>query len=103
MPKFLAGIVLIKTFETYASSDEEAREYICKWQESETEEPESGIKSTRYKLEWEEGVNCVNPVPERDQVLAAVLDLMQNKIPGIPVQEKPEKPRILTLDGGNGQ
>jgi hypothetical protein len=99
MPKFLVGIVVIKTFETYASSDEEAREYIRKWQEDESENPEPGVKSTRYKLEWEEGVNCINPIPERDQVLAAVLDLMQNKIPGMPIQTPPEKPRILTLDG----
>lgn len=103
MPKFLAGIVVIKTFETYASSDEEAREYIRKWQEDESENPETGIKSTRYKLEWEEGVNCVNPIPERDQVLAAILDLMLTKIPGVPIPEKREKPRILTLDGGNGK
>jgi hypothetical protein len=99
MPKFLAGIVIIKTFETFASSDEEAREYIRKWQEDEGENPEPGVKSTRYKLEWEEGVNCVNPIPERDQVLAAILDLMQTKIPGMPINIPQEKSRIISLDG----
>lgn len=102
MPKFLAGIVIVKTFETYASSDEEARGYIQKWQEGETEAPERGVKVIRYKLQWEEGVSCVTPAEERDQVLASFLELMQNKIPGMPMTEPTEPPRLYII-GQNQQ
>jgi|GraSoiStandDraft_8_1057269.scaffolds.fasta_scaffold254973_2 hypothetical protein len=96
MPKFMGGIVIIKTFETYASTVEEAREYIRKWQEDETEQPEGGIKATRYKLGWDE-FNLDNPVPERDKVLAAFLDLMLNRIPGVP--REVEESKIITPPG----
>lgn len=98
MPKFLAGIVIVKTFTTFANTDEEAREFIKKWQEGDSEEPEPGIKVTRYKMEWEEGVQSINPAPERDKVLASFLDLMQNQIPGmlkIQLPPKKEKSRII--------
>jgi hypothetical protein len=96
MPKFLGGIVIIKTFETYASSADEAREFIRKWQEDESEQPEGGIKATRYKLGWDE-FNLDNPVPERDQVLAAFLNLMLNQIPGVP--REVESGKIITPPG----
>jgi hypothetical protein len=96
MPKFLGGIVIIKTFETYASSADEAREFIRKWQEDESEQPEGGIKATRYKLGWDE-FNLDNPVPQRDQVLAAFLNLMLNQIPGVP--REVESGKIITPPG----
>lgn len=100
MPKFLLGIVVVKTFTTFADTDEQARNYILKLQESDSEEPESGVTATRYKLEWEEGVECANPTPQRDAVLAAILDLMQNKIPGMPVNvEENEDSKIKKEEG----
>jgi hypothetical protein len=96
MPKFLAGVVVVKTWETWADDDVQAEEYIRRFQEGETEEPEGGVKSIRYKLEWTEGVACVNPVKERDGVLAAFLNLMLNVIPGVAIDA--DKPRILSLD-----
>lgn len=97
MPKFITGIVVVKTFETFASSDEEAKEHIRKWQEGETEASEGGVKVTRYKLGWDEGVDCTNPVPGRDEILAAFLDVMLNKIPGVP--REVESGKIITPPG----
>lgn len=96
MPKYLAGVVVVKTWETWADDDAQAEEYIQRFQEGESEEPEGGVKSVRYKLEWNEGVGCVNPVEERDRVLAAFLNLMLNTIPGVAIDA--DKPRILSLD-----
>lgn len=96
MPKFMGGIVIIKTFETYASSADEAREFIRKWQEDESEQPEGGIKATRYKLGWDE-FDLDNPIPERDRVLAAFLHLMLHKIPGVP--HEVESGKIITPPG----
>lgn len=93
----MAGIVVVKTFETFASSDEEAREFIKRWQEGESEAPEGGVKVIRYKLQWEEGVNCINPIEERDKVLASFLELMQNKIPGMPMTEPVDPPRLYII------
>lgn len=96
MPKFMGGVIIIRTFETYASSADEAREFIRQWQEDEKEEPEGGIKATRYKLGWDE-FDLDNPIPERDKVLAAFLDLMLNKIPGVP--REVESGKIITPPG----
>lgn len=96
MPKFMGGIVVIKTYETYASTAEEARGFIRQWQEDEKEEPIGGIKATRYKLVWDE-FDLDNPIPERDKVLAAFLNLMLNTIPGVP--REVESGKIITPPG----
>lgn len=85
MPKFLYGKVTVRTLVTYADSADEAKEFIKKWQEGETEEPEPGIKATSYKLSWEE-FDLDNPTMIRDKVLAAFLVLMQKEIPGMPIE-----------------
>lgn len=97
MPKFIAGIVVIKTFETFATTDEEAKQAIEKWQTGESEAPEGGVKVTRYKLGWEEGVDCTNPIPGRDKILAAFLEVMLSKIPGVP--REIESGKIITPPG----
>lgn len=94
MPKFLLGNVVVKTFEVWASSEEEAEEFILKWQTSEAEEPEGGIKATRYAMSWSES-SLIVPTEPRDKILAEFLRLMQEVIPGMP-KEEPRK--IITLD-----
>lgn len=95
MPKFLLGKITVRTFETYADDLEQAREYVRKWQEAETEEPEGGIKATSYKMGWEECCRDADIIVEaRDNVLAAFLQLMQQTISGMP-----EKSRIITNPG----
>jgi hypothetical protein len=94
MPKYLYGKIVIRTYEVYAETPEQAKDYIKKWEEGDSEEPESGIKATSYKLFWDEFNE--NPTEKRNHVLAAFLNLMQNVIPGIP---KVEKPRIIVPTG----
>lgn len=83
MPKYLAGKIVVRTFETWAESPEEAEAFILKWQEGETEKPEGGVKVISYKLGWSE-FNTADPTKERDIVLAEFLNLMQHTIPGMP-------------------
>lgn len=85
MPKYLCGKVVVRTFETYADSAEEATAFIKKWEEGETEDAEPGVKATSYKLFWEE-FDLDNPTEERNKVLAAFLNLIK-KIPGIATQK----------------
>lgn len=95
MPKFLAGKVVVITYETWASSEEEARDFIQTWQEGESEELEAGIKVTKYKMGWEE-FNNADPTSDRDKVLAGFLQVMQNKIPGMPkIIERTESSKII--------
>lgn len=90
MPKYLLGNVIVKTFEVWADSKEDAEKFVLSFQESEAEEPEGGIKATRYGLSWNE-VNTESPVEKRDQVLQEFLHL-----PGMPeVIEVDEKSRII--------
>lgn len=94
MPKFLLGNVVVKTYEVWADSKEEAEEFILKWQESDSEEPEGGIKATRYAMGWNES-NLIVPTEPRDRILAEFLRLMQEVIPGMP---KDEPRQIITPD-----
>lgn len=94
MPKFLAGKVVVRTFETWADSPEEAQEIIKRWQESESEEPEGGVKATSYKLGWEE-FNEMNPIKQRNMVLQEFLNLMQKVIPGVPSEQKAKSNLII--------
>lgn len=92
MPKFIAAILVVKTFETFADTPEQGREYVKLWQEGESEDSEPGVKVTRYKLEWEE-FNQMNPEAERNMVLQSFLDLMKKIPPGVkptPSQGKKE-------------
>lgn len=83
MPKYLLGNIIVKTFEVWADSKEDAEKFVLSFQESDSEEPEGGIKATRYALGWDE-VSTESCVPKRDQVLQEVLKLMQETIPGMP-------------------
>lgn len=85
MPKFLVVKIVIRTFETYADTEEEGDEFLLKWQQGETEEAEGGVKATSYKLGWTEfRLSDDQVVQGRNQVLANFLDLMKDKIPGMP-------------------
>lgn len=97
MPKFLAGKVVVRTFEVWAASPEDAQEIIKRWQESDSEEPESGVRATSYKLGWEE-FDCHNPTPQRNMVLQEFLNLMQKIIPGMPSEQKPKNLIIHPFD-----
>lgn len=87
MPKFLLGKIFIKTFEVYADDVAQAEQYVLKWQESEEESPEGGIKATKYKLGWTED-HSQDPTPNRNLLLQAFLNLM-GKIPGLPSETEP--------------
>jgi len=85
MPKFRAVKVVVRVFETFADSPEQGQEFILRWQNDDREEPEGGIKATSYKMGFEEFNDEPNEVIQgRNAVLAAFLDLMQNKIEGYP-------------------
>lgn len=86
MPKFLLGKIAVTTYEVFADSVEQAEKDIIKWQSGETEEPEGGVRVTKYKLGWTEK-NLDDPTDDRNKVLTAFLGLMQDTIPGMP---KPE-------------
>lgn len=90
MPKYLSGVVKVVTVETFANSPEEGDRIIKKWAESEDEALEGGIKSKVYKLNWSE-FNTSDPTPERNEVLAQFLKLMQKTIPGVP------EPKLVVL------
>lgn len=77
----MAGKVVVRTFETYANSPEEATEFIKRWEQGESEEPEGGVRATSYKLHWDE-FDLDDPTEERNKVLAAFLNLM-HRIPGL--------------------
>ena len=83
MPKFLLGTVTVRTYEVWADSLEDAQKFVLSWQESEAEEPEGGIKVTRYKLQWHENQTQDDVTHDRNIVLGEFLKLM-GTIPGMP-------------------
>lgn len=99
MPKFLGGKIVVTTFETFANTEQEAEDFVLKWQEADDEVPEPGIKVTKHKFSWNE-FDMRDPTPVRDRVLQAFLELMQQKIPGMPkLEEKaPEESKIIVLN-----
>jgi len=94
MPKFLLGTVTVRTHEVWAASVEEAESSVLLWQQGETEEPEGGVKVTRYKLGWKENQTQDDVTHDRNLVLAAFLDLM-GKIPGMPEQDATPEKRLI--------
>lgn len=95
MPKFLLGKVTVTTFEIFADSVSQAEEAVIKWQTGESEQPEGGVKVTKYKCGWQECQSNERedadvPQTARNTLLSAFLRLME-KIPGLP-SEKDDSP-----------
>lgn len=86
MPKFLLGNVVVKTFEVWAESKEQAEGFVLDWQTGESEQPEGGIKATKYGMSWDED-NRLDPTENRNKVLAEFLHLMES-LPGRPEAKK---------------